>query len=92
MYTVKNTLAEIHNLDGWGTFIDHWSVSGRDAIVWSEQVENKHGSDAWRTAYIVRYWDNDQWIDTRYFQDEVSATEYARDFVNKPQRFPYPTD
>ena len=92
MYTINETLAYVAELDKWGGLIDQWQVEGRTAIVWSEEVENKHGPDVWRTAYVVRYWEDGKWLDTKFFTEEWAATEFARDFANKPNRFPYPTD
>lgn len=90
MYTVEETLNQI---DGdWSKFIGEWKVEDRHAIIWSEEVENKHGSEPWRTAYAVRYWENGEWVDTRFFNEEDYAHEFARDFVNGPHRLPYPTD
>lgn len=45
MYTINETLAYVAELDKWGGLIDQWQVEGRTAIVWSEEVENKHGPD-----------------------------------------------
>ena len=92
MYTIEETMNEIRDLEGWGDFVDQWDVADRTAIVWSEQAENKHGSNPWRTIYIVRYWENDVWLDTKFFGEEWHASEFARDFVNGPHRLPYPTD
>lgn len=92
MYTVQETLDQINRLDGWGELLDTWSVEDRTAIVWNEEVEDKHGNGAWRTSYAVRYWENNEWIDTRFFFTEDAALDFARDFVNGPHRMPYPTD
>ena len=92
MYTVEETMNEIHDLDGWGHFVTEWHVENRRAIVWMELVENKHGSDPWKPCYVVRYWENDDWKDTRYFPDEIRAEQFARDYVNAWHRLPHPTD
>ena len=49
MYTVQETLDQINRLDGWGELLDTWSVEDRTAIVWNEEVEDKHGNGTWRT-------------------------------------------
>ena len=92
MYTVEETLDEVAQLGGWGALVEDYNVTNRRAVVWHEQVENKHGSDPWKTCYIVRYWENNEWKDTRYFSEEALAMDFARDFVNGPHRFPLPTD
>jgi hypothetical protein len=92
MYTIKETLEYIQSLGDWGDFIDEWSVEDRTAIVWAEEVENKSTTAPWRTSYLVRYWENDEWVNTRSFFMKEDALDFARDFVNKPHRFPYPTD
>jgi hypothetical protein len=92
MYTIEETTQHIENLDNWGYMVDIWEVEDRTAIVWSEEVENKAGSEPWRTSYLVRYWENDEWVNTRSFFMKEDALDFARDFVNKPHRFPYPTD
>jgi hypothetical protein len=92
MYTTKETLEYIQSLGDWGDLIDEWSVVDRTAIVWAEEVENKSTTAPWRTAYLVRYWEKDEWVDTRSFYMPESALDFARDFVNQPHRLPYPTD
>jgi len=92
MYTIQDTLNHIQALDGWGELVDRWDVADRAAIVWTEEVESKITSNPWRTSYIVRYWEDGEWVDTRSFFNEDDAREFARDFVNQPHRLPYPTD
>jgi hypothetical protein len=92
MYTIEETLEHIEDLGDWGEFMDRWSVENRDAIVWNEEVDNDSTTAPWRTSYIVRYWEDNQWIDTRSFYTEDAALDFARDFVNQPHRMPYPTD
>lgn len=92
MYTPEETLNEIKNLDKWGSFITEWRVENRYAIVWRELVENKDGPSAWKDCYIVRYWEDGVWVDTRYFKDDIRAEQFARDFVNQWFRYPQPTD
>ena len=92
MYTVQETLDQINRLDGWGELLDTWSVEDRTAIVWNEEVDNDSTTVPWRTSYAVRYWENNEWIDTRFFFTEDAALDFARDFVNGPHRMPYPTD
>lgn len=92
MYTVKETKEYINSLEGWGDFIDEWSVEDRTAIVWNEEVDNDSTTAPWRTSYMVRYWEREKWIDTRGFYTEDAALDFARNFVNGPHRLPYPTD
>ena len=92
MYTIEETTQHIENLDDWGSMVDIWKVEDRTAIVWAEEVENKSTTAPWRTAYLVRYWERGEWKDTRSFYTETAALDFARDFVNSPHRFPYPTD
>lgn len=92
MYTIEETLEYIKNLDGWGDLIDEWSVEHRTALVWNEEVDNDSTTAPWRTAYMVRYWENNEWIDTRSYYTADAALDFARDFVNSPHRLPYPTD
>lgn len=92
MYTIQETLNHIEALGGWGELVDQWAVADRTAIVWTEEVESKITSNPWRTSYIVRYWEDGEWVDTRSFFYEDDAREFARDFVNQPHRMPYPTD
>ena len=91
MYTVQETLDHINNLDGWGHFIDRRSVENREVVVWAEEVDNDSVTAPWRTAYLVRYWQDGEWQDTRSFYEEWTAREFATDFVNGPNKIPYPT-
>ena len=92
MYTVQETLDEINKLDGWGHFIDQWTVENREAVVWAEEVDNKSTTAPWRTAYMVRYWEDGTWQDTCSFYEEWNAREFARDFVTGTNKISEPND
>lgn len=82
MYTFNETLNEIRSFD-WAKLIDVYGDAGneRQAIVWREEVDGEPIGKIWMYAYPVRYFENGEWVDTRFFKNAEAANNFARAYV-----------
>jgi len=74
MHTFESILTGIRD-DDWATLIDVVEGEIVKAVIWTEPVENKHGRDPWKTAYMSAHFHRitGEWIDTYGHSSEEVA-------------------